>query len=140
LPLSQKPLLIDHINAIVLPVRDVKTCASFYQDKLGFSLGELENDEAYLTFGDKGGIVIALKSLDLVTKEISEERIRPSEESVKRTHLVVFVSDVDKEYEELKEKGVHFVNSPSTKADGWRTAHFEDPESNLWEIAQGPKK
>ncbi len=124
----------------MLPVRDVKTCALFYRDKLGFNLDQFENEEAYLTIGPKGGMVLALKALDLVAREISEERIKPDQETIKRTHCVVFVSDVDKEYENLQQKGIHFVNSPTTKADGWRTTHFEDPEGNLWEISQRPRK
>lgn len=133
--------MIDHINALVLPVRDVKTCAIFYRDKLGLNLDQLENDEAYLSFGRAGGIVLALKSLDQTAKQISAERIRPDEEGgVKRNHCVVFVSDLNKEYEELNQKGVNFVKSPTTQPGGWRTAHFEDPEGNLWEISQRPTK
>jgi catechol 2,3-dioxygenase-like lactoylglutathione lyase family enzyme len=130
--------MIDHINAIVLAVRDVEKCALFYRDKLGFNLDQLERDEAYLTIGSGGGIVLALKSLDLLANEISQERIRPRQEGVKRTHCVVFVTDLDAEYSDLSRKGVHFLNPPKTLAGGWRTAHFEDPEDNLWEIAQRP--
>lgn len=132
--------MIDHINALVLPVRDVERCASFYRDKLGFNLDQIQDDEAYLTIGGKGGLVLAVLSIDFVAKMISEERVRPREEAIQRTYYVVFVNDVDKEYEELRRKGVHFVKTPTTQADGWRTAHFEDPEGNLWEISQRPKK
>ena len=128
--------MIDHINAIVLAVRDVEKCALFYRDKLGFNLDQLERDEAYLTIGSGGGIVLALKSLDLLAKEISTERIRPQQEGIKRTHCVVFVADLDAEYRDLSGKGVHFVDPPKTQAGGWRNAHFEDPEGNLWEISQ----
>ena len=131
--------MIDHINAIVLAVRDVEKCALFYRDKLGFNLDQLERDEAYLTIGSGGGIVLALKSLDLLAKEISTERIRPQQEGIKRTHCVVFVADLDAEYRDLSGKGVHFVDPPKTQAGGWRNAHFEDPEGNLWEISQRPR-
>ncbi len=130
--------MINRINALVLVVRDVENCALFYRDKLGFNLDQLERDEAYLTVGSGGGIVLALKSLDLAAKQISPERIRPQQETVKRTHCVVFVTDVDAEYSDLSRKGVHFLNPPKTLPDGWRTAHFEDPDENLWEIAQRP--
>ncbi len=132
--------MIDRINAIVLVVRDVEKCALFYRDKLGFNLTQLERDEAYLRIGSGGGVVLALKSPDLSAKEISPERIRPQQEGVKTTHCVVFVPDVDAEYGDLSRKGVHFLNPPKTLADGWRTAHFEDPDGNLWEIAQRPRR
>ena len=130
--------MINRINALVLVVRDVEKCALFYRDKLGFNLDQLERDEAYLTVGSGGGIVLALKSLDLAAKQISPERIRPREESVKRNHCVVFVTDVDAEYSDLSRKGVHFLSPPKTLPDGWRTAHFDDPDENLWELAQRP--
>jgi catechol-2,3-dioxygenase len=67
--------MINRINALVLVVRDVGNCALFYRDKLGFNLDQLERDEAYLTIGSGGGIVLALKSLDLAAKQIFPERI-----------------------------------------------------------------
>lgn len=128
--------MIDHINAIVLAVRDVEKCALFYRDKLGFDLRQLDRDEAYLRINPSGGIVLALKSIELLAKEISEERMNPGEQGPERTHCVVFVKDIDAEYKELSDKGVHFVNAPKTVDDAFRTAHFEDPEGNMWEIAQ----
>lgn len=131
--------MIDHLNAIVLPVRDVKACAHFYRDKLGLELTELHEEDAYLTIGG-GSPVLALKSLALSAREISEGRIKPDEDPVKRTQLVVFVGDVDAEYADLLGKGVRFVKAPTTQEGGWRTAHFEDPEGNLWEVSQRPKR
>ncbi len=131
-------MMINRINAIVFVVRDVEKSALFYRDKLGFNLDQLERDEAYLTVGSGGGVVLALKSFELAAKQISPEWIRPGQESVKRNHCVVFVTDVDAEYNDLSGKGVHFLNQPKTLADGWRTAHFEDPDENLWELAQRP--
>jgi hypothetical protein len=84
--------------------------APFYRDKVGFKLDQLDDEEAYLTIG--GGIVLAIKSIDLVANEISQERIRPrEEEGIKRAHYVVFVNDLDDAYKELTQKGVHFYNA-----------------------------
>jgi lactoylglutathione lyase len=130
--------MIDHINAIVFAVRDVEKCARFYRDKLGFSLDQLEEDEAYLTMGSSDGIVLALKSVDLVAEQISQDRIKPGQESAKANHCVVFVTDLDAEYNHLLGKGILFINPPKSQEGGWRTAHFEDPDGNLWEIAQRP--
>ena len=132
--------MIDHINAIVFAVHDVEKCALFYRDKLGFRLDQLERDEAYLGIGSSGGIVLALKSVDLVAAQISLDRIKPRQESLKANHCVVFVADLDAEYNDLLQKGVPFINPPKSQEGGWRTAHFEDPDGNLWEIAQRPKR
>lgn len=132
--------MIDHVNALVVPVRDVQRCAEFYRDKVGFTLDQLEAEEAYLTIGSPGGLVLALLSYGYASDMVGEERMKPDADSVKRTFPVVFVEDVDQSYAELTQKGVLFVDPPVTRPDGWRTAHFEDPEGNLWQIAQRPRK
>lgn len=132
--------MIERINAIVLPVKDVRKCAEFYRDKLGFRLDEIHEEEAYLTIGNGDTPVLALKSVGLAAREVSEAKIRPGEEAIKREQLVVFVGDVDAAYRSLVGKGVRFVNMPSTKEDGWRTTHFEDPDGNLWELSQRPRR
>ncbi len=132
--------MISQLNAIVFVVRDVSKCALFYRDKLGFSLDQLERDEAYLTIGSGGGPVLALKSLELAAQQISQDRIKPQQESLNRNHCVVFVPDLDAEYKELRAKGVAFISAPKSQEGGWRTAHFEDPDGNLWELAQRPKR
>jgi catechol 2,3-dioxygenase-like lactoylglutathione lyase family enzyme len=113
---------------------------SFYRDKLGFQLLDQHNDDAYLRIGGKDGPVLALLSVDEVAKLISEEQVRPREETIHRSYFAVFVDDADREYEELKEKGVHFVKPPTTQPWGQRIAYFEDSEGNLWEISHFPKK
>ena len=71
---------------------------------------------------------------------ISEAQVRPEEEAIHRTYFAVFLDDVDKEYEELRSRGVNFVKPPTTHPWGQRIAYFEDPEGNLWEISTFLKK
>jgi lactoylglutathione lyase len=132
--------MIDHVNAVVLPVRDVEKCVSFYRDKLGFKLNNKDDESAFLGIGGKGGLVLGLISMDGVAKLISEKQVRPREETIHRTYCAVFVDDVDREYEDLRLKGVHFVKPPTTFPWGQRIAYFEDPEGNLWEISHFLKK
>ena len=47
-------MVLDHVNAYALTVRDVKRCAEFYRDKLGLKLQEMSDDFAYPTFDKKG--------------------------------------------------------------------------------------
>jgi lactoylglutathione lyase len=135
--------VIDHVNALVLPVRDVEKCAAFYRDKIGFTLMDAHAEDAYLRVGEKGAkgsVVLALLSMDKVAQQISPEQVRPTEETIHRSFFAVFLDDVDREYEELTRKGVHFVKPPTTQPWGQRIAYFEDPEGNLWEISHFPKK
>jgi lactoylglutathione lyase len=133
--------MIDHVNAVVLPVRDVKKCMSFYRDMLGFKLNFEDAESAFLSIdGKQGGLVLGLIAVDNVAQLISEQQVRPREETIHRTYYAVFVDDVDREYEELRGKGVRFVKPPTTHPWGQRIAYFEDPEGNLWEISHFLKK
>jgi catechol 2,3-dioxygenase-like lactoylglutathione lyase family enzyme len=132
--------MIDHLNAFALAVRDIKKCAEFYRDKLGFQLEVLENDFAYLTIGEKGGPGLALVSFDGFAEEIMERKVGQKSETVNPSYFAVFVEDTDHEYVELSRQGVQFVTPPSTPSSGQRWAYFEDPEGNLWEISHFPKK
>ncbi|TMI39326.1 VOC family protein [Candidatus Bathyarchaeota archaeon] len=131
--------MIDHVNAYALSVRDLEKCVSFYRDKLGFTLKDKEGDFAYLVLG-KGGPGVALVSIDSAAEMISEVQIRPKENTIHRNYFAVFVEDVDKEYEDLRAKGVHFVKPPTTHPWGQRIAYFEDPEGNLWVISPLPQE
>ena len=106
--------MIDHVNAFALVVRDFEKCVSFYRDKLGFQLRNKEDDFAYFVFGVQAGPGLAIISVEFAAKLVSEAQIRPGEDTVHRNYFAVFLEDVDKEYEELKAKGVHFVKPPTT--------------------------
>jgi catechol 2,3-dioxygenase-like lactoylglutathione lyase family enzyme len=132
--------MIDHVNAYALTVRDVKKCAEFYRDKLGFKLQELQDNFAYLTMGEKGAPGVALVSADGLALEIPRDRVRPGENVFHRNYFATFLDDADRTYEELRQKGVHFLQPPATRPNGQRFAFFEDPEGNLWEISHFPKE
>ena len=132
--------MIDHVNAYALIVQDVKRCAEFYRDKLGFQLKEIDSDFSHLTFGPKGTAGLALVSSRGITPELADKEKAPAMAGLSRSYFAVFLEDADREYEALKAKGVHFVTPPTTRPDGQRFAFFEDPEGNLWEISHFPKK
>jgi lactoylglutathione lyase len=132
--------MIDHINAYALVVEDVKRCAEFYRDKLGFQLNAIDENFSYLTFGPNGSAGIALISRRGHAPELADKS-RPSVgEGRSRAYFATFLEDCDTAYEELRTKGVHFVTPPTTRPDGQRYAFFEDPEGNLWEISHFPKQ
>ncbi len=132
--------MIDHVNAIALTVRDVKKCAEFYRDKIGFKVHQMNDEEAYLSLGQKGAPVLAIIAASGLAKELPAERIRPTELPLQRNYIAVFLEDADKEYETLREKGVKFLQPPASRPNGQRYAFFEDPEGNLWEISHFPKR
>lgn len=131
--------MIDHANAIALIVHDVRTCAEFYRDKLGFSQKELSDDFAYFAFGPKGSAGLALVSLSGISPELADRARRPAMGGLSRGYVATFLEDADQEYEALRAKGVTFVTPPTTRPSGQRYAFLADPEGNLWEISHFPK-
>jgi len=132
--------MFDHVNAYALAVRDVKGCAEFYRDKLGFKLQILESSFAYLTWGPKGTAGLALVGAQGYTDELADKTKLPAFGGLSRSYFAVFLEDADREFEELQSKGVHFVTPPTTRPSGQRYAFFEDPEGNVWEISHFPKE
>src|SRR5438552_17181575 len=86
--------MIDHLNAVVLPVRDLEKCSSFYSSKLGFKLKNKDENSAFFGIGDKEGVILGLISIDNVADLISEEQVRPRADTVNRTSFVFIVDDV----------------------------------------------
>lgn len=127
--------MIEHVDAYTLSVRDLERCVAFYHDKLGFKLEFKETGFAYFTFGGQGMRGLALEAAESEAKMISRAHTDPKEGTIHGNHFVVFVDDVDEEFEALKAKGVHFVNPLTTGRFGQRIGCFEDPEGNLWEIS-----
>ena len=101
-------------------------------------VGKGEKD-AYFRIGPKGGLILALISVEDVAALVTKERIPTATGSRNNSYYSVFVEDVDKEFEMLREKGVSFIKPPVTYPWGQRIAYFEDPEGNLWEISTRPK-
>jgi catechol 2,3-dioxygenase-like lactoylglutathione lyase family enzyme len=121
------------INAIVLFIRNFEACEKFYREILGLKIKS--RDVGFISFELEGDQELALMSLDAASQMISKKAIQPSQKSVPRTLLAIFVEDTDKSYEELKARGVEFVKPPTTQPWGQRTAYFRDPDGNLWEIS-----
>jgi|SRR5579863_1636868 len=124
--------MIHKIEAIVLFVEDLAGCTVFYRDT--FKLQHQGSDANSASFLLEEGLYLILLSpggaADLLGTQVNGLRI----EGGPRGLLAAGVADVDAAYEELKAKGVTFVRPPTDQVWGMRTAHFADPEGNLWEI------
>ena len=126
--------MIHKIEATVLFVRDLTGCTAFYRDT--FKLQYQGSDANSANFLLEEGLYLILLSpegaADLLGMQVHELKI----EGGPRGLLAASVADVDVAYEELKANGVTFVRPPTDQSWGLRTAHFTDPEGNLWEINQ----
>jgi len=126
--------MIHKIEAMVLFVQDLAGCTAFYRDTFKLQYQGSDADSASFLLED--GLYLILLSppgaADLLGTEVNKLKSEGGPSGL----LAAGVADVDAAYEELKAKGVTFVRPPTDQRWGLRTAHFADPEGNLWEINQ----
>ncbi|EFH81007.1 VOC family protein [Ktedonobacter racemifer] len=125
--------MINGIIATVLFVQDLAECTIFYRDILGLQLQESDSVSAGFRMEDRYLLLLEVSAAaDLISSEVDALKLKGGP----RMLLAASVEDVDAAYEVLKAKGVTFLRPPTNQPWGLRTAHFVDPEGNLWEINQ----
>ena len=124
--------MIHKIEAIVLFVQDLTRSTEFYRDT--FQLQYQGSDANSANFLLEEGLYLILLSPAGATDLLGTQGNSPKAGGGTHGLLAAGVADVDAAYEELKGKGVTFVRPPTDQRWGLRTAHFVDPEGNLWEI------
>ncbi|OGY85267.1 MAG: hypothetical protein A3F54_00160 [Candidatus Kerfeldbacteria bacterium RIFCSPHIGHO2_12_FULL_48_17] len=129
--------MITKINATVLFVKKFDECVKFYKNIL--ELKPKMSDKGFQSFDVKGQ-ELALMDLTTAAQMINETIIQPTQVGPHRVLLAAFMEDTDKAYKNLKAKGVEFIKPPTTQPWGQRTAYFQDPEGNIWEISHFIKK
>lgn len=123
--------MLNGIIATVVFVRDMARCTTFYRDTL--KLPYTGNDANSSTFLLQERYLILLSVMgaaNLLGADPYEFKI----DGAPRVVLAASVEDVDAVYETLMAEGVTFLRPPTDQPWGLRTAHFADPEGNLWEI------
>lgn len=119
-----------NISAATLFVEDLDEAKSFYQRV--FDLPVFFEDSNSAVF--KVGTVL----INLLVDSEAPELIGPAtvgDRAGHRFQFTVAVEDVDATYQELRSRGVEFLNGPIDRPWGIRTASFEDPGGHIWEIA-----
>ena len=125
--------MIYRIDATVLFVRDLTRCTTFYRDTLGLRVQNSDPNSVAFLLEDRFLLLLEISAAaDLINSEASALLI----EGGPRTLLAAGVYDVDSTYAALSARGVTFLSPPTNQPWGLRTAHFTDPEGNLWEINQ----
>lgn len=121
------------IMAVELLVRDLATCAAFYQETLGLPVTASEPDQVVFKVGDVYLFVMEAASAATM---MSEEPLDVRRGTGSNLLLATSVDDVDAMYADLTGKGVRVLRPPADQPWGLRTAYFADPEGNFWEINQ----
>lgn len=84
--------MIERIDTICLQVSNVDEASKWYQEKLGFKESYRGNTYRIMSIGDSG-VPLTIEEGDLTTSE-------------SRTYPIFFAKELEKTYQELKEKGV----------------------------------
>lgn len=121
------------IAATVLFVKDMARCKTFYRDTLGLQVTEHDPEHVSVQMDN---VYFLLLEAGAAAHMISEQKLDLSIEGGPRGLLAAGVEDIDAAYERLKARGVTFLRPPTDQPWGLRTAHFADPEGNIWEINQ----
>jgi catechol 2,3-dioxygenase-like lactoylglutathione lyase family enzyme len=95
-----------------------------------------QEDGTYADF-DAGGHKLAMFRRELMAEAIGADKPIPRIAQQDYDCLVFAVDDVDRQYQNLLDKGVKPLNQPHDRKDwGIRCFHFRDPDGNLIEVNQ----
>ncbi len=120
------------IRAITLFVEDFEATKAFYRKVFGLDPVMEDDDSAGFRFGDS--IVNVLKVA--AAPELIEPTRVAAPDAGARAMYTVMVGDVDAMAIEVARQGVPLLNGPMDRPWGVRTAAFQDPAGNVWEVAQ----
>jgi len=126
--------MVEKTKAVVLFAQDLTTLTTFYKETFRLDYQGADEQGSYFKLGDDIYLILLNPegSADLLAKDVQDPQI--TNKGNPRGLLAVAVPNCDTAYEELKSKGVDFIRPPTDQRWGLRTAHFADPEGNLWEI------
>jgi catechol 2,3-dioxygenase-like lactoylglutathione lyase family enzyme len=120
------------VGVITLFVADAKRSKAFYE-----SVFDIKS-----IFEDENSAVVKFDNLllNILVRSQAPELIEPApvaEAGVGAGFMfTIWVDDADATCEELRGRGVDFLNGPVDRPWGVRTAAFADPDGHAWEIAQ----
>ncbi len=130
------------ITLITLAVADLERSLSFYRDGLGWPtegiVGEEIDNGAVVFFELENGMKLALWPRTSLAKEARVSADGNSPASFEIAHNVRSKEEVDEVIALAKAAGAKVTNAPAERAWGGYSAHFQDPDGHLWEIAWNP--
>jgi catechol 2,3-dioxygenase-like lactoylglutathione lyase family enzyme len=133
--------MIQRLSHVTIYVLDQDAAKDFYVDKLGFEVrtdATMDNGFRWLTVGAKTqpDLEIALMKVDgpMIKPEVSQT-LRKLLQEGSMSGGAMHTSDCRRDYEELKAKGVEFLEEPTQQPYGIDCG-FRDPFGNQGRITQ----
>jgi len=119
------------ITTITLFTEDLTATKAFYLAAFGLPVHYEDEDSCVFDFGNT--------LVNLLKIENGPEVVAPAvlgSALTTRSLITITVDDVDASVEALTKKGIRVINGPVDRPWGVRTAAFQDPAGNVWELAQ----
>ena len=110
----------------ILFVRDVSSSAAYFQDKLGFEIDFLHGEPPFYGSVSRGEACLHLRFVHQPNFADLAAREAPL------ILATVEVSDVRGLFEEFKERGVEFAQTPTKQPWGGTDFHVRDPDGNVF--------
>lgn len=123
------------IGYIALVVRDYDEAIAFYTGVLGFTLVEdtpVAPDKRWVLVAPRGRTSTCLL---LARAATPEQQSRIGNQTGGRVFLFLHTDDFQRDYHDLKVRGVRFVRPPKEESYG-TVAVFEDLYGNKWDLLQ----
>lgn len=120
------------IQWVILVTDRYKESVNFYKEFLGFTQEREIPEEEFCQFSLKN-CSFAVYGRNQAEKLLGKEYITQAGGAI---YTLPETQNIDKEYQNLKQKGVRFIKEPATQPWGQRTAYFTDPDGHIWEIQQ----
>ena len=143
--------MIHGINHVAISTGDIVSLSAFYQETLGFEeVFKLNWDVGDQTLDNITGLndssakIIMLKCGNACLELFEYQTPPPKPGDENRpvcdhgiTHLCLQVTDIDSEYNRLKNAGMRFHCPPQTVGD-LRATYGRDPDGNVIELLEAP--
>ncbi|HEV8671597.1 MAG TPA: VOC family protein [Candidatus Limnocylindria bacterium] len=130
------------ITLITLAVADLQRSLAFYRDGLGWPtegiVGEEIENGAVVFFELQKGLKLALWPRTSLAAEARVAAEGQSAATFEIAHNVHTRQEVDEVVALARAAGAKVTNPPAHRAWGGYSAHFQDPDGHLWEIAWNP--
>jgi lactoylglutathione lyase len=121
---------------VILITKRYSAMKTFYGKTLGLPVVRNVPEEEFTQFQMKN-CFLAIYGVRFVEGLIGKKYIGKPTQAI---YSFGESKDIDRDYQQLGEKGVQFIHIPKTQSWGQRTAYFCDPDGNVWELQQWIKK
>jgi catechol 2,3-dioxygenase-like lactoylglutathione lyase family enzyme len=129
---------VNILRHITLLVKDQEEALKFYTEKLGF----IKCEDQFIWMDTMRWLTVSPKNqhetlISLVKAEPQDEHL-VGKQSGNHVFMTILTDDVEKDYNELKARGVNFMLGPEEQS--WGTeAVFEDLYGNRFDLIERPQ-